>query len=46
MGYKYQNKLDDERDKAYWVKAPWWEKFLYRLFMTFGIVLALYSGFG
>ncbi len=46
MGYKYQNKLDEEREREYWKHAPWWHKLLYRLAYVLFILLALWGSVG
>lgn len=46
MGYKYQNRLDEEREHSYWAQAPWWKKLLYRVFMAFAVIAAIYNGIG
>ncbi len=46
MGYRYQNKLDDEREREFWAHSPWWRKLLYRLLGTLFVLLALYGSFG
>lgn len=43
MGYRYENKLDEERDLAYWKNAPWWHKILTRLAYILFILLAFWS---
>lgn len=46
MGYRYQNKLDDEREREFWGRVPWWRKLLYRLLGALLVLLALYGSFG
>jgi hypothetical protein len=46
MGYRYQNKLEEEAERRYWQQAPWWQKLLYRLFMLAGGLLAFYGTVG
>ena len=46
MGYRYQNKLDEEAEREYWQHAPWWKKLLYWLFMSAGCLLAFYGTIG
>jgi hypothetical protein len=29
MGYRYQNKLDEENEKQYWQRHPRWKKWFY-----------------
>ncbi len=45
MGYKYQNRLDEENERAYWSHQPRWMKTLVRvlgwIFTSLFILLAL-----
>lgn len=46
MGYRYENKLDEERERAYWQNAPWWHKTLTRLAYILFILLAFWGSIG
>ncbi len=46
MGYRYENKLDEERERIYWQNAPWWHRILTRLAYIFFILIAFWSSIG
>ena len=46
MGYRYQNKLDEEREHAHWQNASWLYKLLYRLLSLCVVLLVVYGSFG
>ncbi len=50
MGYRYQNKLDEENERLYWSQFPRWRRVLNRLtvfiFTVLFFALAFYSGIG
>lgn len=50
MGYRYQNKLDEENERLYWSRFPRWYRILARIvgmaFMAIFIVLGVYGTFG
>lgn len=50
MGYKYQNRLDEERERLYWEKRPRWLRKLAHVvgwvFLVFFAILAAYGSVG
>jgi hypothetical protein len=46
MGCRYENKLDEERDRAYWQNAPWWHKFLTCFAYLIFAILAFWGNIG
>ena len=50
MGYRYENKLDEENERIYWSRFPKWYRILARaigwFFMALYAVLAIYGSFG
>ncbi len=50
MGYKYQNKLDEENERLYWCRFPRWYRILARIlgmaFMAIFILLGVYGTIG
>jgi hypothetical protein len=47
MGYKYQNKLDEENERLYWSRFPRWYRILARIFgMAFIAILIVLGVYG
>lgn len=50
MGYRYQNKLDEENERQYWSRFPRWYRILARvvgfIFMALFVALAFYGTIG
>lgn len=50
MGYRYQNKLDEENERRYWEKFPPWRRklalWLGRVFFGLFILLGFFGTFG
>lgn len=50
MGYRYQNKLEEENERSYWEQFPPWRRKLARLtgklFFGLFMVLGFYVTFG
>lgn len=50
MGYRYENKLDEENERRYLASLPPWRRWLYRqlfrIYMIAGLILAFYAHIG
>lgn len=50
MGYRYQNKLDEENERRYWEQFPPWRRKLARLlgkvFFVLFMLLGIYGSYG
>ena len=50
MGYRYQNKLDEENERRYWEQFPPWRRklarFFGRLFFVLFMMLGIFGTFG
>jgi hypothetical protein len=50
MGYRYQNKLEEDAERRYLASLPAWKriiyKLLYSLFTMLGFILIIYSTIG
>lgn len=50
MGYRYQNKLDEENERRYWEQFPPWRRKLARIisgiFFVLMMLLGLFGTFG
>ena len=50
MGYKYQNRLDEENERQYWSRYPRWYRVLFRIlvavFFVVFVAVTLYGTFG
>lgn len=50
MGYRYENKLDEENERRYLASLSPWRRWthrqLYRIFMIVGFALAFYAHIG
>lgn len=47
MGYKYQNKLDEENERRYWQQFPPWRRKLTKIFgKVFFVLFMLLGAYG
>mgnify|MGYP003386850115 CR=1 FL=1 len=50
MGYKYQNRLDEENEREYWRRMPRWRRILLRsvgrILIALFVLSAIYVSYG